>query len=332
MDAIAHTFGARGMYPLLAGCGFSVAIAPATLSRPNQDIGQIAEAKAAGMTGLLMDLSTYSHTLSSTAMLSTLRDWLPAMKSTAGFIGVWMSDLDLLSQDAQSVLSVCRENGVWTAASFTAYAENLTALCENLNAAAKPFYKYWGGDGPAEATVEQDGKTITSMWAAFGSALPANVERWPILQGFYDRKWGTASVNQPPSLTNLNTVWTALTNVGQNDESYVVFGLSAFPGTQRRYLAFGQEPSYADAVGLFNGARRGRVYISPSYSLVRRGETRTLTCSVSGVEWALVSAPMGCEISQAGVFRAGNEDGEVVVSASKSGYYDEARLIVFKEP
>lgn len=332
MEAILHTFGASRMWALIASMHFSHAITPATLARPNQDIGQIAEAKAAGMTGLMFDLSAYSHTLSSTAMMNTLRDWLPAVSATAGFTGVWMSDLDTLDAAAQDVLALCRTHGVWTAASFTAFASNLAEHCAYLHAAAKPFYKYWGGDGSVEATVEQDGATITSAWAAFKAAVPAGVERWPMLQGFYDRRWGTTSINQPPSLANLNAVWSALTNVEQNDEPYVVMGLSAFPGTQRRFLALGQEPSYADAVGLFNGARRGRVFISPSYSLVRRGEAREMACSVSGVVWRLVSAPAGCDMSLNGVFRAGDVDGEAVVSASKSGYYDEARVIIYKEP
>jgi len=332
VEAILHTFGAAGMFPLVSSIGFNIAIVPATLTRPSQDIGQIAEAKAAGLSGLLFDLSVYSHTLSSTAMLATLQDWIPPLKATPGFIGVWMSDLDTLGVGAQDVLKVCVDNNVWTAASFTAFADNVSAQCQYLRAAAKPFYKYWGGDGAAEATVEQDGATITTQWTAFKAAVPAGVERWPMLQGFYDRKWGTTSINKPPSLANLNTVWSALTNVAQNDEPYVVMGLSAFPGTQRRFLALGQEPSYADAAGLFNGARRGRVFISPSYSLVRRGETREMTCSVSDAAWAIVSAPQGCEMTAAGTFRAGNIDGEAVVSASKSGYYDEARIIIYKEP
>lgn len=333
MKTILHTFGAAQSLELIRRLNFSHIIVPATLARPAQDVDTVALHAGAGLM-TIFDLSGYRQTIGGKPTIDLFVAWAATVRYAAGFAGVWLSDVTEFPDgitNLQDELATIKASGVEIYASVPLNGVTAaTGMLASVGVAAYPIYRQWAGDASSASVISLDSDTLWDRFMTY--AAPSPMKRVLMLQAFFDRNWPAVAQNSLPTYAQLKAIYDEVFMFDPDLDGICFFGLSAAPGTQRRYLGLAQEPAMVDAVGMLTSTVLGRAYISPAHQMVRTNETRLLTCSLASVTWAIVRSPIGCSITPGGVFVAGNAQGEAVVCVTKDGHYAEATVMVYEEP
>lgn len=332
MIAILHTFGVGAWVEEAQRLNFTHLVTPMNVARPERDQQVAADVASMGMS-VLFDVAPLRAVWKSNAGLKQFEAWASAIKQQPGVAGLWIADVNAESDGAPLDL-MARARSVPLPVFVSSTGRNVDALAESLTYAAwaaYPMYRQWCGDGQQAETPTAAFGDVATAWGAFKTVAASPVKRLVMMQGFYDGAWASQVTNAPPTYASLKAVYDAVVAADSDLAGVVVFGLSAAPGMQTRYRGIAQERSLYDAVGLFNAAVRGKLFVAPSRRMVRVRDTVQLEASKSDAVWAVQRAPAGCSVGLHGAFTAGESTGEALVWATRSGEVAETRLIIYRE-